>query len=165
MKRFVSVIGPNKQKCTEQLYAFGLQLGEFIVNHQWGIVCGGKFGFMEAVCKGARRSSFYDGASTIGIIPEETKESANSYVDIVIPTGLSFSRNNLVVRPGEFVIAAGGGAGTLSEIAIAWQIGKRIVCFSQYGGWSSELAGVALDTLGDAIVGICALEELEPFLV
>ena len=165
MKRFVSIIGPNREKCNTELYQFGIDLGKYIVDHQWGIVCGGKFGFMEAICKGAHLSPNKDTISTIGIIPDETADCANSYVDFVLPTGLSFARNTLVVRAGEIIIAAGGGAGTLSEIALAWQLEKKIICFSQYGGWSKELAGLNLDcTVKEPIINITSLDELNKYL-
>lgn len=166
MKHFISIIGPNRSKCTEPQYEFGIQLGEFVVNHSWGIICGGKFGFMEAVCLGARKSALYDGVSTIGIIPEETNKEANKYVDIILPTGMSYARNALVVRAGDFVISVGGGAGTLSEIALAWQMKKKIICFPKYGGWSAELAGHQLDkTINERIISLNCLEELEEYLI
>jgi hypothetical protein len=40
---------------------------------------------------------------------------------------------------------AGGGAGTLSEIAIAWQLEKNVLCVTLFDGWAKELAGRNLD--------------------
>lgn len=166
MKHFVSVIGPNRQKCTPEQYEFGIRLGSFIVDHGWGIICGGKFGFMEAVCKGARMSGRYDGITTIGIIPDENPEMANPYVDLVLPTGMSFARNCLVVRAGDFVIAVGGGAGTLSELALCWQMKKKVVCFPSFGGWSGKLAGEKLDNTFDGqIIGLNQLDDLNAYLI
>lgn len=165
MKRFVSVIGPNKTKCSEELYLFGIDLGKYLIDLHWGIVCGGKFGFMETVCKGARLSTEYDGFSTIGIIPELEKDEANDYCDFVLPTGLSFTRNFLVINASDYVIAAGGGAGTLSEISFAWQLKKTILCFSQYGGWSEKLAGVRIDnTCSNCILDLKELQDLKKYL-
>ena len=38
-----------------------------------------------------------------------------------------------------------GGAGTLSELAFAWQLRKPVIAFSTAGGWSQELSGRRLD--------------------
>ena len=62
-----------------------------------------------------------------------------------MPTGLGIARNILVVRTADVVIAIGGGAGTLSEIAIAWQLGRTVIAIEDSGGWASQLAGKHLD--------------------
>jgi len=100
---------------------------------------------MEAVCKGARQSSNYKYGCTIGILPTMNRADANEFCNIVIPTGLGFARNQLVVNAGDAVVAVGGGAGTLSEIAFAWQFGKPIICYRGFGGWSEKLAGEKVD--------------------
>ena len=143
--RYLSLIGPSLHTCTPEIYAFGQLLGRRLVDAGYGIACGGLFGFMEAVCKGAKASEATFRGATIGIIPGENRSEANPYCDIVIPTGIGFSRNVLVVRSGEAVIAVGGGAGTVSEIAYAWQFGKPICGITGFGGWSEEFAGKVID--------------------
>jgi hypothetical protein len=49
------------------------------------------------------------------------------------------------VRTADIIIAAGGGAGTLSEIAFAWQLEKTVLCLTNFEGWAKELAGKNLD--------------------
>ncbi|GIV33083.1 MAG: hypothetical protein KatS3mg031_0618 [Chitinophagales bacterium] len=144
--RLISVIGPNRESCTPDIYQLGMQLGEALADAGYVIVCGGLGGLMEAVCKGARQSAHYRVGCTIGIIPTLHCSDANPYCDIVIPTGLGIARNLLVVNTGHVVVAVGGGAGTLSEIAFAWQLGKPIVCYTGMGGWSEHLAGQVLDS-------------------
>ena len=70
---------------------------------------------MESACKGARSA----GGLTIGILPTDNRQSANSFVDVPIVTGLGVARNLIVVRSAQAVIAVGGGYGTLSEISFA----------------------------------------------
>ena len=41
----------------------------------------------------------------------------------------------------DVVIAVGGGAGTLSEIALAWQHQKPVIALDTGSGWSTRLAG------------------------
>ena len=100
---------------------------------------------MAAVCKGARSSKSYQSGDTIGILPMEDADAANPHVDVVIPTGLGLFRNMLVARAGDVCIAVRGGAGTLSEIAFAWQLNKPVATMSGTGGWAAKLAGSKLD--------------------
>lgn len=69
---------------------------------------------------------------------------ANKYADVLVPTGLDLLRNGLVVD-ADAVIVIGGGAGTLSEIAMAWQKYKLIIAFNNVDGWGKKLAGHRLD--------------------
>lgn len=87
------------------------------------LVSGGLKGTMLAVCKGFKAG----GGITIGIIPSYDKDSANPYVDIVIPTGLGLARNAVVVSSADVVVALPGKAGTLSEVAYALQFGIPVV--------------------------------------
>jgi uncharacterized protein (TIGR00725 family) len=74
---------------------------------------------------------------------------ANPWVDIVVPTGMNFARNVVLVAMSDALIALGGGAGTLSEIALAWQLRLPIVAVDVGSGWSSRLGGQALDLRGE----------------
>jgi len=141
----VGIIGPNNKICSEELYDFGVQLGKQISAVGRTIICGGLGGFMEAVCKGVKQSDVTFKGQTIGILPGENSDSANEYIDISIPTGTGITRNIIIVRTADILIAAGGGAGTLSEIAFAWQLGKKVLCVTLFDGWAKELAGRNLD--------------------
>ena len=61
----------------------------------------------------------------------------------LIPTGLGHLRNALVAR-ADAVIAIGGGAGTLTEIALAW-LYRRLIVALRVDGWSGELADRRVD--------------------
>ena len=87
------------------------------------VVCGGRGGVMEAVCRGARSA----GGLTLGILPGRDRREANPYVQVAVPTGLGEMRNALVVRSADAVIAVGGAYGTLSEIALALRAGTPVV--------------------------------------
>ena len=90
----------------------------------------------------ARDTGSFDPEIITGLDPAD----ANAYVDIAIPTGMSYARNTLLVSMADVVIAVGGGSGTLSEIALAWQLGKPLVALDLGEGWSARLAGERLDT-------------------
>ena len=67
----------------------------------------------------------------------------NLYADIVVPTGLHHVRNALVAQ-SDAVIAVGGGAGPLAEIAFAWMYFRLIVAL-RVDGWSGRLADRHID--------------------
>lgn len=121
MKRIVSVIGSSK--ATEEEYRIAYKLGYELAQRGIWIVCGGRGGVMEGVCKGAKEG----GGISIGILPSYTGEEANPFVDIKIKTGMNWNRNPIVVASGDMVIAIGGHWGTLSEIAYALILEKYVV--------------------------------------
>ncbi|MCS6858500.1 MAG: TIGR00725 family protein, partial [Sandaracinaceae bacterium] len=55
---------------------------------------------------------------------------------------------NVLVASAEAVVAIGGGAGTLSEMAFAWIYGRLRVALVGVGGWSEKLAGHSIDERG-----------------
>jgi hypothetical protein len=112
------------------------QLGRLLAERGCSLVCGGLGGAMAAACRGAKEA----GGTTIGIIPGYDERAANPWVDHVICTGLGQARNTLVVATGHAVIAAGGGWGTLSEIALGLRLGKPVVLL---GEWADVLAADA----------------------
>ncbi len=138
--RTISVIGGSD--CSAETLELAERVGEEIAKNGAALICGGLGGVMESACKGAKKH----GGLTVGILPSMDKENANAYVDVSIPTGLGYARNFLVARAGDAVIAIGGSAGTLSEMAIAWFSDKPIVALATSGGWAEKLAGEKIDT-------------------
>ncbi len=116
----IGVIGAGE--CDQATYDLARQVGSEIAAHHLGLVCGGLGGVMEAAAKGCRQN----GGLTVGLLPQETAELANPYLDIVIPTGMGIMRNALVVRAAVGLIAVGGRFGTLSELAFALQMNKPV---------------------------------------
>lgn len=122
-----------------------LELGREAVQAGWRVVTGGLGGVMSAVSQGARQAPTWRDGDVIGVLPGYDRGAANDYVDIVIPTGMQLGRNLLVVAMADVVVAVAGGAGTLCEMAAAWQLGKPLVALRPTGGWAEALAGRALD--------------------
>ncbi len=145
MLRIIGVIGSNSLQHNSRGYQFGMELGQRLVDNDCFIVCGGREGIMEAVCKGAHISDNYTFGRTIGVLPSPHREEANQWCDIIIPTGMGFARNQIIVNTAEILISVSGGSGTLSELSFAWQLGKSVICYTGIGGWTKELAGKDLD--------------------
>ncbi len=156
----IGTIGPNQSACPPELYEFGIQLGQRLGSMGYTVVCGGMGGWMEAVCRGVKETA-QSTHRTIGILPSGVASDANPYIDIVIPTEMGTARNAIIVNAAEVLIAAGGGAGTLSELAFAWQRGKRVLCIVGFGGWSEKLAGQHLDNrTGAHFIPVYSIEEI-----
>ena len=132
------LVDPHIERVAEELACGIVDLGARVVT-------GGLDGVMAAACRGARGSGRYREGDVIGVLPGSNVNAANPWVDIVVPTGMGIARNVLVVSMSDVVVAVSGGAGTLSELAVAWQLGKPIVALSSCGGWSERLAGTAVD--------------------
>jgi uncharacterized protein (TIGR00725 family) len=118
----VAVIGPADAAAPEEL-ASAQEVGRLLAEAGAVVVCGGRGGVMEAVCRGARSA---DGL-TLGILPGPDRSEANPFVEVAVPTGLGEARNALVVRSADAVVAIGGAYGTLSEIAFALKDGTPVV--------------------------------------
>lgn len=119
--KIVGVIGSSK--ADPDILALAEEVGSEIAKRGAAVVCGGLGGVMEAVCRGARK----EGGLTIGIIPSDSREDANPYVQIPIVTGMGMGRNVMLVKTADVVIAVGGEYGTLSEIAHALNQGKTVI--------------------------------------
>ncbi len=140
----VAVIGDGSVLDNSTKYKTAFELGKKLAELGYNIQTGGLGGVMEAVFKGARSSPKYRKGSTIAIIPSTNTEEANNFADVVVPTGLDLLRNGLVVDANA-VVVIGGGAGTLSEMAMAWQKYKLIIAFNNVDGYGKKLAGRKLD--------------------
>lgn len=142
-KRTIAVIGRGTLSRDDPLYQTAFEIGKAVIDHGFRLITGGLGGVMEAASKGARSSKRWRDGDIIGILPGGSAEDANQYVDVPIPTGLGIARNTMVTN-ADGIIAVGGGAGTLSEIAFSWQKGKPIVSL-RVPGWSGELSDRAVD--------------------
>jgi len=114
-KKIIAVIGGSEPSAEEARLAE--EIGRELAKRGATLVCGGLGGVMEAACRGASS----EGGVTIGILPGDSPETANPYVQIPIVTGMGYARNVSVVKSAQAVIAIGGSYGTLSEIAHALQ--------------------------------------------
>ncbi|MFL5358176.1 hypothetical protein [Archangium sp.] len=133
-----AVVAPGSRK--EQLAE---QLGGLLVTAGYRVLTGGLGGVMEAACRGARGAESFQPGDTVGLLPGFDPDEANPYVDVVLPTGLDHMRNALV-STADAVVAIGGGAGTMAELAHAWLL-KRLIVGFRVEGWSGRVADTRLD--------------------
>ena len=96
-----------------------------------------------AACRGAKKK----GGLTIGITHSMDKEVWGKDMDVVVATGSGKGggREFVLILCCDAVIAIGGGSGTLTEMAVAYQAGIPVIAINGTGGWSNRLAGQHLD--------------------
>lgn len=117
----IAVIGGSDPapQALEQAEAVGRELAE----RGHTVICGGLGGVMEAACRGAREA----GGRTLGVLPGADAAAANAYVEFPIVTNMGVARNAIIVLTAAAAIAIDGSYGTLSEIAIALNLGRPVV--------------------------------------
>jgi uncharacterized protein (TIGR00725 family) len=141
--RLVAIVGDGTAVRADAAWRLAETLGERLVDEGYRVLTGGLGGVMEAASLGAHRSGGYAPGCVVGLLPGSDVDGANPYVDVALATGLGHLRNALVAQ-AEAVVALGGGAGTLSEMALAW-IHRRLLVGYRLPGWSGKLADTQLD--------------------
>jgi uncharacterized protein (TIGR00725 family) len=129
---FIGVIGGSEVSLP--IAQLAEEVGREIARQGAVLVCGGLGGVMEAACKGASE----EGGQTIGILPGDSRQTANPYVKIPIVTGIGYARNVAVVKSSQAVIAIDGSYGTLTEIGHALQSGIPVIGL---GTWEISING------------------------
>lgn len=100
------------------------ELGERIAREGWVLLNGGRnTGIMEASARGAREV----GGLVIGILPDDHWGQVSPYVTIPVLTGMGSARNSINVLSSHVIVACPGGAGTVSEIALALKAGRQVI--------------------------------------
>jgi uncharacterized protein (TIGR00725 family) len=117
----VGVIGPRD--ATPLQLELARDVGEAIARCGLAVICGGRHGVMQAVCEGVARA----GGVSIGLLPDTEPALANPYVSVAIATGIGEARNAVIARAALCLVAIGDSYGTLSEVALGRQFGKRVI--------------------------------------
>ncbi len=137
MKKIIALSGSNgnDENLTESILKIAEDVGYYIAKKGGILICGGRDGTMKAASEGAKKAK----GLTIGILPD-SGETANKFIDIVIPTNLGSFRNYILINSADAVIAVAGRWGTLNEVSLALNIGKPVVVLKDSGGWSNILS-------------------------
>ncbi len=125
MRKYIVGVMGQGEGVDEATLAHARELGRLIAVEGWVVLSGGRdVGVMQAVNAGAKQ---VPDSLTIGILPSADVRPSPD-VDIAIVTDMHEARNNINVLSSDVVVACGrGGAGTVSEIALALKNGKRVI--------------------------------------
>ena len=130
----IGVIGSGTE-INEEVYRVAEEIGEELAKNDVILICGGKGGVMEAVCKGAQK---YSGI-TVGILPSINFSEANEFVTIRIPTNRGEKRNYIIIQSVEAVICIKGAVGTKMEVNYALKRGVPLITIPKTGGTSKKI--------------------------
>lgn len=118
----IGVMGGGRAAGHQAQMAF--RLGQLIAAEGWVLLNGGRrAGIMEASAHGAREQ----GGITIGILPDDNTTGLSPHIQIPIVTGMGSARNYINALSSHVMVACAGGAGTLSEIALALKHGRPVI--------------------------------------
>ena len=138
----IGVIGPRAASPVQ--LAAAEALGEGLAIRGYAVLCGGREGVMEAVCRGVTAR----GGIAVGLTPDADAALANPYAAIVLATGIGEARNAIIARASFCLIAVGDSHGTLSEVALGLHFGKTVIGLAG----AAQLAGVEpAATVDDAL--------------
>lgn len=121
------------------------ELGCALVDRGFRVATGGLGGVMDAALAGAHRSSRYREGDTIAFLPTYGDAGVSVHADILIRTGMQHARGAAMLATAAVVLAVGGRAGTLTELALAWELSKPLIVVGTTAGWATQLAGQSLD--------------------
>ncbi|WGL15208.1 TIGR00725 family protein [Microbulbifer bruguierae] len=160
----IAVVGSASNQLSEVQRMLAFDVGKLLIDSGYRLISGGMGGVMEQAARGARSSARHQPGDVIGVLPSYNKAEANPYIDIALPTGLGVARNAVLMAACDGVIALDGGSGTLSEIALAWQMRKPIACVGGEG-WHTRLQTLALDERREEAIALCPdMDALSRFL-
>lgn len=144
----IGVIGPREASAAQREIAEAV--GAALASMGLAVVCGGRQGVMEAVCRGVAGQ----GGVSVGLLPEADPAAANPFVTVPIATGIGEARNALVARASFCIVAIGDSYGTLSEVALGLQFGKTVLGLAG----AARVPGVRhFERAEDAIDGVARL--------
>jgi uncharacterized protein (TIGR00725 family) len=130
----IGVIGSGAE-LSQEIYRIAEKVGEELAKRNVILICGGKGGVMEAVCKGYQKLS----GLSIGILPSIQPSEANKFVKIKIPTNLGEDRNYTIIQSVQAAICISGSAGTRMEAEYALKIGVPLITLPITGGTAKEI--------------------------
>jgi len=132
---------------SEEALEFAKNLGKLIAKSNNILVYGAEKEY-SSLSTNAAISASENGGITVGITGGKDKKIWGDFTpDVLIPCGLEIGggREFTLVLSCDVIIAIGGGSGTLTEIAIAYQANIPIITIDLFDGWAKKLSGNYLD--------------------
>ena len=149
MKRIqIGIMGSAEDlNYSKEALKFAKELGRLIAKSGNILVYGAEKEYSSLSTNAAIEVSKNNGI-TVGICPGKKKKIYGDYLPtILIPCGLEIGggREFTLVLSCDVIIAIGGGSGTLTEMAIAYQAGIPIITIDKFNGWAKKISNKYFD--------------------
>lgn len=126
---------------------YAKELGRLIAKSNNILVYGAEKEYSSLSTNAAIEAAKYNGV-TVGITGSKSKNIWGDFKPtVLIPCGLEIGggREFTLVLSCDCIIAIGGGSGTLTEMAIAYQAGIPIIVIDKFDGWAKKLSNKFID--------------------
>ena len=126
---------------------FAKKIGKQIAKSGNILVYGAEKEYTSLSTEAAKVASLNNGI-TVGVAGGKDKKIYGDFKPtILINSGLEIGggREFNLVLSCDVIIAIGGGSGTLTEMAIAYQAGIPIITIDKFSGWAKELSDKYMD--------------------
>jgi len=135
-------------KYTKEIEKIAEEIGSLIAKKGFITVYGAEKDY-DSLSTAAARGAKKAGGLTVGVTYGKGKDiwDKENNTDVIICSGLERGggREFVLVNSCDAIIALSGGSGTLTEIAIAYQLNIPFVVITGTGGWCEKLSGQYLD--------------------
>ena len=138
----ILIIGHDDHGFTPEHEKIAYEAGSEVAKSGSVLITGGLQGVMKAASRGAKDA----GGITVGIIPQDDASNANEFCDIVIPSGMGFTRDFLNALSADGIIIIGGGSGTLAEVCAGYMHKKPMVAIKNTGGIADQYVDKFIDS-------------------
>jgi uncharacterized protein (TIGR00730 family) len=116
------VFGGSRVLPESDEYQAAQRLGSELARHGFDVVTGGYNGVMEAVSRGAKEAGGHVIGVTVEVIARNFERVPNAYLDQEVRTAALLERIDKMVELGSAYVVLPGGAGTLAELGIVWNL-------------------------------------------
>ncbi|MCT4617277.1 MAG: cytochrome [Candidatus Gracilibacteria bacterium] len=128
MKTIIGIMGGG-EKASQIDKNNAYELGRYIASKGFVTLTGGRnIGVMNEALRGAKENS----GITLGILPNDDKESFSEYLDIPVITNMRSGRNYINALSSDLLIICGVELGTSSEISLGLKAGKKVILVGLY---------------------------------
>jgi uncharacterized protein (TIGR00730 family) len=118
----VTVFGGSRVEPDSNEYLSAQELGRALASHGLSVVTGGYNGVMEAVSRGAHEAGGNVVGVTVDVIARNFERVPNAFLSQEVRTAALLERIDKLVELGDAYVVLPGGAGTLAELGVVWNL-------------------------------------------
>src|SRR6202171_6673091 len=118
----VTIFGGSRVEPDSDEILAAQRLGRALAERGFDVVTGGYNGVMEAVSRGAKEAGGHVIGVTVDVIARNFERLPNAFLSQEVRTAALLERIDKLVELGAAYVVLPGGAGTLAELGIVWNL-------------------------------------------